>query len=297
MPPQRRRATLAGVDQLRAGDHAFVSFSDDRARLDVLGVFTRLGLARGERVMLSVDTSRPLDEVAAEVSGGSGPARDAIGRGQLIVSGTPRFQPGSFDAAELAARARERLDAAIADGFSGVRAGYELSPSLVPFDSVSQLAEFERTVHRALVAADTAARYTALCHWDERRLGGGTALDEVRSIHPVTILSAPGSLRVASAPAGLRLAGDADLSTREAFTAALRALEDLPLPAEQTLVLDLSRLTFLDAYGAGAILRLAVGLSPPRRLEVRCRPYHRRMLNILGARSIRRLTITASGSS
>ena len=309
MPSRRRRATLAGVDQLQPGDQAFTTFADDRERWDVLGLFTRLGLARGEKVMLNVGAARSPDDVAAKVAGGADAALDALGRGQLVVSDVPAFGPGpaaagfgpgefgaaEFDAAEVARQARARLDAAAAEGFSGVRAGCDLSASLEPFGSVARLLEFERTVHEQLMAADTGARYTALCHWDERRLSDGGALDDVRSVHPVIILPAPDGLRVTRTPAGLLLTGDADLASREQFTEALRTLEGLRPPAGETIVLDLSKLSFMDAHSVGAILRLAAGLPAPRRLEIRCRQHHRRMLNVLGARSIPRLTIITRG--
>jgi hypothetical protein len=102
-----------------------------------------------------------------------------------------------------------------------------------------------------------------------------------------------GTLHVTCTDGGIRLTGDSDLSTRKEFSAALRMLEDMRVPAGQALILDLSQLSFLDANSAGAILRLAAGLSRPRRLEVWCRAHHQRMLSVLGARSVRQLTIVA----
>src|SRR5215470_2515237 len=101
-------------------------------------------------------------------------------------------------------------------------------------------------------------------------------------------------LEVTRTGAGIRLTGDSDIASRAEFTAALRALEDMPLPQGQALILDLSQLSFLDAHSAGAVLRLAAGLSPPRRLEIRCRAHHQRLLHLLGARSIEQLTIVSS---
>jgi hypothetical protein len=106
-----------------------------------------------------------------------------------------------------------------------------------------------------------------------------------------------GTLHVTPTDAGIRLTGDSDLSTRKEFSTALWMLADMRVSPGQALVLDLSQLSFLDANSAGAILRLAAGLSPPRRLEVWCRAHHRRMLGVLGARSIRQLTIVARDDS
>lgn len=296
MSSQRRRATLAGVDQLRPGDHAFTTFTDDAERWAVLGLFTRLGLARGEKVMLSLGTDRPRDEVTAQIAGGTDIARAAIDRGQLVVAEAPPFgaDPAEAGSGEIARRARARLEDAAAEGFSGVRAGCDLSASLGAFGGMSQLVEFERAAHRELMAADARSRFTALCQWDERHLATDADLDAVRWVHPVTVLPAPPGLRVTRTATGILLTGDADLSCREEFNSALGMLKEIQ-PADGPLILDLSKMSFLDAHSIGAVLRLAAGLPAPRRLEVRCREHHRRMLNVLGSRSIPQLTIVTRG--
>ena len=102
----------------------------------------------------------------------------------------------------------------------------------------------------------------------------------------------PGALHVTPTETGVRLTGDSDLSTRDEFTAAMRMLEEARPPGGEPLVLELSGLSFIDAHSTGAILRLAASLPPPRRLEVRCGAHQRRMLNVLGARTVRQLTIS-----
>ena len=56
-------------------------------------------------------------------------------------------------------------------------------------------------------------------------------------------------------------------------------------------MLDISDLSFFDAHSAGAVLRLAAGLTSPRRLEVQCRGAQRRLLHLLGGRSVGQLSI------
>lgn len=292
----RRRATHTGVDQLHPGDHAFTTFTDDSERWAVLGLFTQLGLARNEKIMLSIGTDRPRDEVAAEIAGGPDVARDAVGRGQLIVTGAPAFGGGLPEAGsgEIARRARARLEDAVAEGYSGVRAGCDLTSSLGAFGEMGRLVEFEQAAHRELMAADTQSRITALCQWDERHLVTDADLDRVRWAHPVNVLPAPPGLRVTRTATGILLTGDSDLSCREEFEAVLRTLEEIR-PPEGPLVLDLSKMSFLDGHSIGAVLRMAAGLPAPRRLEVRCREHHLRLLNYLGSASIPQLTIVTRG--
>jgi hypothetical protein len=110
----------------------------------------------------------------------------------------------------------------------------------------------------------------------------------VHAVHPVTVLARAGALHVAVGADRVTVTGDSDLANRPEFDAALRKLAGLQ---RTSLVLDLTDLSFLDANSAGAVLRLAAGLVPPQRLEVRCRGTHRRLLHLLGGRALRQLSI------
>ena len=281
-----RSAPAVGVDRLQPGDHAFLAFADDEERWEILSTFTRQGLAREESVFLLLDVDSP-GEVAARVAGSAAAAQRAIDGGHLVVSNAPRFAPGGFDARKLVDTTRRRIDEVVSAGFSGLRSASEMSFALAPVDSLDQAVEYEHVLDETLFAGQH-GQYTALCVWDERKFGTEPAMDAARAIHPVTVLPSAGTLHVAPTAAGVRLTGDSDLSTRAEFTGALRALAARP---EATLVLDIADLSFLDAYSVNAILRLAAGLVPPRRLEVRCRNIHRRMLHALGGRLIQQMSI------
>jgi hypothetical protein len=291
MPSEIRQVPAVGVDRLQPGDHAFLAFSSDEERWDILGVFTQQGMARDEKVLLLVDVAHSPAEVAARVAGGAAAARRAIGRGQLVVSNTPRFGPGDFDAVRLVDAIMRAADDACCDGHHGLRGATEMSLALTPLDTLDQAVEYETVLHESLFTVRKNRRYTSLCHWDEREFGGSPVMDAVRAIHPVTVLDQGGTLHVALTSAGVRLTGDSDLSTRADFDAALR---ELASQSRETLVLDIADLSFLDAGSAGAVLRFAADLVPPRRLEVRCRNHHRRMLHVLGARTIRQLSIVTA---
>jgi len=291
MPSGSRHAPAVGVDRLQPGDHAFLAFSNDDERWDILSVFTQQGLARDEKVLLLVDVAHAPAQVAARVAGGAAAARRAIARGQLVVSNAPRFQPGEFDAWRLVEATRRMVHTAVGEGYSGLRGAMEMSLALTPLESLHQAVDYEAALDEALFTVRENRRYTALCHWDESEFGDGPAMDAVRAIHPVTVLDRGGTLHVTLTSAGVTLTGDSDLSTRAEFDEALRTLAGLPTA---TLVLDIADLSFLDACSAGAVLRVAADLVPPRRLEVRCRNHHRRMLRLLGAGSIRQLSLVTA---
>ena len=288
MPSASRTAPAVGVDRLQPGDHAFLAFSDDEERWAILSVFTRQGLAAGEKVLLHMDVVHSPAKVAARVAGGAAAAARPVAAGQLVVLNTPRFGPGEFDAKSQVDAVRRGVEAAVREGYTGLRSASEVSLALTPVDSLDQVTEFETAQHEALFAARPNRQFTALCQWDERRFGDEPTMAAVRALHPVTVLRRVGMLHAALSAAGLRLTGDSDLSTRPEFTGALRTLASRP---EATLVLDITDLSFLDAHSAGAMLRLAAGLLPPRQLEIRCRGNQRRMLRLLDSHSVSQLSI------
>jgi hypothetical protein len=288
MPAEDLHGRTVGVDRLAPGDHAFLAFADDDARWEILSVFTQQGFARGEKVGLLVDVSHSPGLVAARVMGGAAAAQRALRSGQLVVSNVPRFARGAFDAGRLVEGARRRIDTVLAEGFSGLRSASEMSLALAPIDHLGQAVEYETKLHASLFAGLPNPHYTALCCWDERLFGGTAAMDEARSVHPVTLLPRLGALHTAVSCSGVSIAGESDLANWASFDQALRSLTSLPMT---TLVLDVTDLSFFDAYSAGAVLRLAAGLTSPRRLEIRCCSSQRRLLHLLGGRAVRQLSI------
>ena len=292
MPAEDQAGRAVGVDRLQPGDHAFLAFADDEDRWDVLTAFTQQGFARGEKVALVIDVGYSPDSVAAQVTGGAAAARGALREGRLVVSGTPRFERGKFDAGRLVEGVRRRIGTARAEGFSGLRSASEMSLALAPVDHLGQAVEFEAALHAAVFRGERNAErnphFTALCQWDARLFGQTKAMAAARDVHPVALLPRPGTLHAAITGNRLIVTGDSDLSSRAEWSSALRLLAGRP---DDTLVLDISELSFFDAHSAGAVLRMAAALPAPRRLEVWCRSAQRRILLALGAKSVARLSI------
>jgi hypothetical protein len=300
MPADDRAGRAVGVDRLQPGDHAFLAFCDDGDRWDVLAVFTQQGFARNEKVALLIDPGYSPAWVAARVAGGAAAARSALRERQLVVSGSPRFERGKFDAGRLVEGVRRRIGTATAEGFSGLRGASEMSLALAPVDHLGQAVEYETALHAALFHGDRNGdlngdlsgpgypRYTALCQWDTRLFGRTAAMANAREVHPVTLLPRLGTLHAAITGNRLILTGDSDLTSRAEWSRALRLLAGRP---DDTLVIDISDLTFFDAHSAGAVLRMATALPGSRRLEVWCRNAQRRILHTLGAKSVGRLSV------
>ena len=287
MPAEDLHGRAVGVDRLQPGDHAFFAYSDDQTRWEILALFTQQGFARDEKVGLLVDVGHSPGWVAERVAGGAAAARRALRDGRLTVSNAPRFERGEFDAARLVEGARRRLDTVLAEGYTGLRSASEMSLALAPIEHLGQAVEYEIALHASLFSGQT-TRYTALCYWDERLFGGTDAMKEARSVHPVIVLDRLGALHATVSGNRVSITGESDLASRTEFDEALRSLAGLP---GTTLVLDITDLSFFDAHSAGAVVRLAAGLTPPRRLEVHCRSSQRRLLHLLGGRSLEQLLI------
>jgi len=193
MAAEGQPGRTVGADRLRPGDHAFLGYADDERRWDILGEFTRQGLARDEKVFLLVDVGHSPRWVASRVTGGTAAASRAMRAGQLVVSNTPRFARGKFDAGRLVEGARRRIDTVLAEGFSGLRSASEMSLALAPVDHLGQAVEYETALHSALFAAQSARPFTALCCWDERLFGETAALEAARAVHPVIVDSERGA--------------------------------------------------------------------------------------------------------
>jgi hypothetical protein len=291
MPAKKLHGRTVGVDRLEPGDHAFLGYADDHTQWDVLSLFTQQGLARDEKVGLLVDVDESPEWVAARVAGSAAGAQRALRAGQLVVSNKPRFARGGFDPERMVEGARRRLKTAVAEGFSGLRSASEMSLALAPVDHLGQAVDYETALHSALFSGQPEPRFTALCYWDERLFGGTEAFDAARSAHPVVLLPRPGTLHTMVSSDAVSVSGDSDLANKASFEQALRTLAGRP---GTSLVLDITDLSFFDAHSAGAVLRLAAGLASPRRLEVRCRGAQRRMLHVLGARSVAQLSVVTT---
>jgi hypothetical protein len=288
MPSENRQERSVGVDRLQPGDHAILAYSDNDERWEILSEFTQHGFARDEKVCILIDVDQSPEEVASRLAGSTATARGAIGSGQLLVSNTSRFAPGGYDPMVLMARTRKLIDATLREGYRGLRSASDRSPALTATDDWDRLFEYETVVQESLFATGQARWYTAICQYDLRRFGDIPVLDAIREAHTVVVLDKTGALHVSLTADGMRITGEVDLSTRTEFTAALRRMAGHQTP---TLVLDMTDLSFIDAYSAAAIVRLAAGLAAPRRLEVRCRSHQRRLLHTLGSRSVRQLSI------
>jgi hypothetical protein len=263
---------------------------DVEARWEVLTAFAQIGLANGEKVMLVLDPDDVNDDDAvARLDGGTGHAGTARESGQLIVArNTPLYFPdGRFDAEDQRRAYAAATEQAVKDGHRALRVTISMSWSPRAGWTDEQLMAWESSVEHLFASAP----FAALCWYDRQRFSE-RMLAGARRIHPVQVMDRLGSLEVTRHPGRARIAGSAELATREEFTRILgEALARRPEQGPLHFELDLADMCHLDAHCAWMLIDLAASLPVRDRLVIRCMRTLEMVLRGLGADGVPQLEL------
>ncbi|MFG2650632.1 MEDS domain-containing protein [Streptomyces sp. NPDC048436] len=275
------------VQNLRPGDHAFVSYADDDAGRDVVSAFAWAGLVKKEKVMVFAAPDLDEDEVWNRLDAPGALIGAAREHGQLVLSSMRALihpQDG-FTPQRQWERITEETDRALAEGYSGLR-------TYIDMHWVGDLdADVGVMMHRESHAEHlfTGRPYTEICAYDCRWFEPAV-LEAMHQAHPCRLLPRLGALHAEQTEGMVQLAGEADLATREQFIGAvreaLRRSEDSRL-----LVVDLSGLIFLGVACAFDLLRLVLTHAHGP-VQVHCPPTPARILRQAGADQVPDLVIS-----
>ncbi|MFI0713442.1 MEDS domain-containing protein [Streptomyces inhibens] len=280
---------LLPVQHLRPGDHAFVSYGNDEVRWEVVTAFVRLGLARGEKVLVLPCPGVPEEEVLARLDFPSRSTVSARARGQLVVSSMRELiRPDSeFTAARQMNRLGAETERATAEGYAGLRAFIDMGWVAALGTDVGAM-ERRETGAQALFAGRP---YTEICAYDRRRFDRAV-VSAMERAHPRALLERLGSLRSLRGPDGvLCFIGEADAANQDTFTRSLE-IALAHTAALRRLTVDLTRLHFLSVGCTVRLLTLARAAAGHDLVEVRCDRGQRRMLRRLGGGTVPRLVLT-----
>ncbi|WP_186316228.1 MEDS domain-containing protein [Catellatospora sichuanensis] len=280
------------VEDLKPGDHACLTFSDNDERLDIVAAFVRDGLRLGQKVLClteSVSQTALSDELAARGVGIGSAARS----GQLQVAASGQFftPQGSFDPSATIVRWQAQIDQANRDGYGGLRVTGDMCWALRPVGGVADLMEYESRLTRMLAGQNA----TAACQFD-RQCFDTVTLATAADNHSMNVTAVTyhddALLRICRqhVPTGVRIAGEIDY----------RAIEPLTLALSEALSLDdhidvnLTQLRFMDTTTAGVIVQTALGLTGRQRMTVRCTRISFDVLAALGMQEQARVTLTTA---
>jgi anti-anti-sigma regulatory factor len=281
-------AHTMAVTQMRLGDHAFAHYADDDVRWELLAAFCALGLANGEKVVVLPDPAVSGDEAYQRLFPDGGFAEEALATGQLALrSMSEVIHPDrSFTAERQIGRMFEETERARGEGYAGLRAAIDMAWVQewgLPVEGVMHR-------ERHADALFTRGHYAEVCSYDRRRFEP-EVIEAMRVGHPMALLERPGDLEAYHSINGLRLIGDADMATRDQFTAAL-GKAFIGASEAGRLMVDLSRLAFLSAACAADLLRMIAHAEELGRVDVHCSSFHAHVLHKLGSAQLGRLAVT-----
>lgn len=284
------------VQRMRPGDHAFTAYDSEPDQWAVIGAFVRQGLIEGEKVLVFMAPEVTGEELLRKLETRTPALERAWESGQLALSSMRALiRPDrDFTAARQWQRLIEEADLAVREGYPAMRAYIDMA-------WVADLGTDVEDVMRRECSAShlfDGRPYSEVCAYDGRWFSSDV-LEEMLRAHPRTLLDVVGSLRaVPGGPPGapaLRLIGEADVSTAEDFSHALRtALKDASRRAPETggqpLAVDLTSLHFLGVGCAADLLRLTAAAGTA--VTVNCTAFQASTLRRLGSDSIRTLALT-----
>ncbi|MHA6618454.1 MEDS domain-containing protein [Pseudonocardia sp. DLS-67] len=284
------------VERLQPGDHSCVDVDDVEARWEVLTAFAQIGLARGERVMLVLDPDDLNDDAAvARLDRGTGVAAAAQERGQFVVArNTPLYFPdGHFDAGRQRGAYAAAIEQAVGDGYKALRVTISMAWAPRAGWSADDLVAWEGSAEQLFESS----RFAALCWYDRERFSE-RMLAGARRVHPVQVIDRLGMLEVSRHPGGARIAGSAELGSREEFTRILsEALARHPEQGPLHFELDLADMCYMDAHCAWMLIDLAAALPEGDRLVIRCEQTLEMVLRALGADGVRQIALVVKKAS
>jgi anti-anti-sigma regulatory factor len=268
------------ITDLTVNDHACLTFGEAEELFDLTAAFVRDGLAGGLKVVWLSDATP--DRATAELARRGVAVESALASRQLAAVGYEgRLLDGQvFSAGQAMTWLTREMEAC---GAPGLRLAVDMSWALRPVTGVEQLPEFEEKVAAAVAGTAT----SVLCQYDRERFDPVT-LASVAAFHTRSVAAATYyadvMLRICRqyAPPGIRLAGELDYQASESLALALT--EAIRLDGDVTV--NMAPLAFIDVTCARMILDAARGLTPPRRMLLRCRPGLAARFVLLGAAGI-----------
>jgi anti-anti-sigma regulatory factor len=285
----RVHGSLDALPGAAQGDHVCWVHdpADEEAFDDAVRTFLAGGLARGDRLLCVGE--QVIDSVRAEAAPFTG-VEPLIAEGtlQLMTVAEAYEATGDFTAEHQFTYYDAATRRALAEGYAGLRVVAELSPLA---DDPEQRAELVRWEHLADRYMAQGSGMAAMCAYAVSL--PSTALSDVATAHPASHTPAQvAQFHVFFDDDRLVVAGSVDLSDASRLSRLLAGS-----PAAPSVVLDLSRLEFIDVSGSRTIARWAGDLNA-RDVPVEIRGasrLFRRMWQVLGLDAVAAVTFAEEG--
>lgn len=257
----------AQITELKADDHACLTFGEAEELFDLTAAFVRDGLAGGLKVLWLSEAAT--GSAVAELARRGIAVEQAMAAGQMTAAECEgRLLAGMvFSADSAIGWLTGQVESCREEGFPGLRVAVDMSWALRPIAGIEQLPKFEEGIATALAGT----RASVLCQYDRERFDPVT-LAAVAGFHTRSVAAATyhadAVLRIYRqyAPPGIRIAGEIDYQAADALAIALT--EALRLDGD--IVINMAALTFIDAPCAKMIVDATRMLPESRTVVLRC---------------------------
>lgn len=271
------RGGRPSVADLERGEHVFWPYASTASRRRVLCEYLSAGLSAGERLLfVAVD---PHERLRSDLADAPFDVDHLVRRGEMLVASiADAYLPdGRFDPDRRLREYAELVEAAVRDGFAGLRVAADATPLLTDARVRDAWPAYE-------LRADLLARrmpFVALCAYDSR--SDRDALELMAAVHGRCVegcssLAAFGLH--AGEGGGIAVEGEVDTTCAETVRDLVRqVVRDL-----EEVTLDLSGLSFADVAGVRAIAGGAQDMAERRGpvLVAGAPPSFRRVWSALG---------------
>jgi anti-anti-sigma regulatory factor len=257
----------AQITDLKADDHACLTYGEPEELHDLTAAFVRDGLLSGLKVVWLSDSE--LADPVSELARRGLAIESAIDVGQLAAAGTVDrlLSHHSFAVGHAMDWLTGEMTASRLDGYPGLRVALDMSWALRPISGIEQLPEFEESIAAALAGTTV----SVLCQYDRERFDSVT-LASVAAFHTRSVAAATyhadAMLRICRqyAPPGIRIAGEIDYRAEEPLALALA--EAIRFDGDVTV--NMSELRFIDASCTRLIVDASRSVAQTRKVILRC---------------------------
>lgn len=278
------------ITDLAVNDHACLTFGEPEELFDLTAAYVRDGLASGLKVLWLSDSAP--DQSLTQLARRGVELSAAVTAGQMATVPCADYllRDEAFTAGHAANWLHEQLASCRDAGYPGLRLAVDMSWALRPIAGVEQLPDFEGAV-AAMLASSTVSM---LCQYDRERFDPVT-LASVAALHTRSVAAATyfhdAVLRICRqyAPPGIRLAGEIDYRAEEPLALALAEA----LRLDGTITINMTHLSFIDAFAMRMIVTAARSLPAPRNLVLECTPAIASRFVLFGATDVPGLSVRA----
>lgn len=279
------------VASVQCGEHVCFPYDSDAEHEAVLAAFVVAGLERNERILYFSDTQPP-ESILAQLHGRGIDAmrHETQGRLSVATADASYLARGYFDPDACIAGWHDAAQAAVEDGYNGIRVVGDMGWATRGVPGAQFLLDYERRIQKEIFPTGLV---TGMCEIDRRRFAD-SAVEALLCVHPDGAVRADTRLYDAglqmlpiAEPFGAKVYGEIDAGTVGTFENALR---ELSCATASDIHIDFSAVRFMGANAMSALVRVSESLQGERSIVVlNMAPKFQKVLNAVDSRRVLRL--------